>query len=1187
MLVSYGLVQLGRRVSSYPIETIVSFFVLTTLAYFHVLSAIKHSQFLTPTHSPSNTPVYAAYSSSRQWSVSYSARLNPAVEIVQVQLSIPGEYPTLQSQITDALNSEKPYSSVCYNHNNSCLSSIRPETYTFAFDPKTNAAASFAQALAEKQLQAERDGTSFDLVKQYQSIADIQSGKWLAYAGRALVLRFWSLAKNADSADIVVVLLGYLLMHGTFVKLFLSFRKLGSNFWLAFCVLITSIFGFILALPIANYLQMTVDPIGLSEALPFLVITVGFDKPLQLARAVFHHPNFLLAAVPASQVVTDAISQCGSTVLRDYAIEIAVLCLGAYSNISGLKEFCALAALILAVDAVAMFTMYIAVLNVMVEVKRIRRTRLVTSAPSSPVGSKFPELSWKARILGQKGSDTPSTDSASNVQNPVTRLKVLLLIAFLLLHALNLTTTLTPATAIARSKNASGILRRASRESSRDYYPSTVNLSSSSLSPMLKKIAEDSSVANGELVVKIYAPTQVRVALPGEEELPSMDGSNNGAQRESADRLDSFMTSWTTLVSDPILSKWIIVALAVSVFLNGYLLRGLGSSSTLFQHQQDQLVVNLKKQTIADEVHRNQLKAEEASGLPTPVEKTKPRLTLSSSSATQPAPSPVTQSAPVVVGKLVIPEVASPVETEVAENTPPPRRSDDEPVRSMEECLQIFNSSPAGVRELNNEEIILLAQAGKIAAYALEKLLGDLERAVFIRRALISRASSTKTLEYSDIPMKDYDYSKVMGACCENVIGFMPLPLGIAGPLRIDGKLYPIPMATAEGTLVASTSRGCKALNAGGGVTTVLTQDAMTRGPVVEFPTVTETARAKRWLDSPQGATILRDAFDSTSRFARLQSLRCVMAGRTLYIRFATSTGDAMGMNMISKGVEKALSVMLEEFPHMSILALSGNYCTDKKPAAINWIEGRGKSVVAEAVIPGRVVTSVLKTTVADLCNLNLKKNLIGSAMAGSIGGFNAHASNILTAIFLATGQDPAQNVESSNCITLMEPTNGGEDLLMTCSMPSIEVGTVGGGTVLAPQGAVLEMLGIRGASNTSPGHNARKLARLICASVMAGELSLMSALAAGHLIRAHISLNRSAPPTPGGGHGGLPPLASRPETPAPFKMLPPTGSRAAAALVGGATASSVSGYFGKAPLPGSPLRSTIVDQDPPPPSKE
>ena len=140
-----------------------------------------------------------------------------------------------------------------------------------------------------------------------------------------------------------------------------------------------------------------------------------------------------------------------------------------------------------------------------------------------------------------------------------------------------------------------------------------------------------------------------------------------------------------------------------------------------------------------------------------------------------------------------------------------------------------------------------------------------------------------------------------------------------------------------------------------------------------------------------------------------------------MYMRFAIKTGDAMGMNMISKGTEKALEVMSKFFPEMVILALSGNYCTDKKPAAINWIEGRGKSVIAETVIPGKIVKTVLKKTVEALCNLNIRKNLIGSAMAGSNGGFNAHAANILTAVFLATGQDPAQNVASSNCMTLME----------------------------------------------------------------------------------------------------------------------------------------------------------------------
>lgn len=129
-----------------------------------------------------------------------------------------------------------------------------------------------------------------------------------------------------------------------------------------------------------------------------------------------------------------------------------------------------------------------------------------------------------------------------------------------------------------------------------------------------------------------------------------------------------------------------------------------------------------------------------------------------------------------------------------------------------------------------------------------------------------------------------------------------------------------------------------------------------------------------------------------------------------------------MGMNMISKGCEKMLEMIQSIFTDMEVIALSGNMCTDKKPAAINWIEGRGRSVVCDVVINGHIIEKVLKTTVKDIVELNQSKNLIGSAMAGSVGGFNAHAANMVTAVYLATGQDPAQNVESSNCITIMEP---------------------------------------------------------------------------------------------------------------------------------------------------------------------
>ncbi len=346
------------------------------------------------------------------------------------------------------------------------------------------------------------------------------------------------------------------------------------------------------------------------------------------------------------------------------------------------------------------------------------------------------------------------------------------------------------------------------------------------------------------------------------------------------------------------------------------------------------------------------------------------------------------------------------------------------------------------------------------------------------------------------MPVEHYDYSKVMGVCCENVIGYMPLPVGVAGPYVIDEETYYIPMATTEGTLVASTSRGCKAINAGGGAVTVLLKDGMSRGPVVSFPDIKEAAAMKFWVENEGGYDFLRTEFESTSRFGKLKMLKIRLAGSYVYMRFVAHTGDAMGMNMISKGTEKALAFLQAKFVNMKVIAISGNYCIDKKPSAINWIEGRGKSVVSEAIIPGHIVESVLKTTVSALVELHIAKNLIGSAMAGSIGGFNAHAANILTAVYLATGQDPAQNVESSNCMTLMEAANQGKDLRISCTMPCIEVGTVGGGTGLGPQAACLDMLGVKGANVANPGANAQQLARIICASVMAGELSLCSALA-------------------------------------------------------------------------------------------
>lgn len=429
--------------------------------------------------------------------------------------------------------------------------------------------------------------------------------------------------------------------------------------------------------------------------------------------------------------------------------------------------------------------------------------------------------------------------------------------------------------------------------------------------------------------------------------------------------------------------------------------------------------------------------------------------------------------------------------------------------RSLEECLEIYKSE-LGASGLTDDEVIQLVKNKHIASYQLEKAVGDMERGVKIRRLLIGEAGKF-TESLTDLPYKDYDYSKVLGSCCENVIGYVPVPLGIAGPLLVDGELYHVPMATTEGCLVASTNRGSRALLTCG-VTSRVVADGMTRGPVVRFPNIVRASEAMVWMQDSENFEEMKNSFDLTSRFARLIKIHVRIAGRHLFIRFVATTGDAMGMNMLSKGTEKSLNLVKEHFPDMEILSLSGNFCADKKPAAVNWIQGRGKSVVCEAVVPADVVTNVLKTSVHALVDVNISKNMIGSAVAGSVGGFNAHAANIVTAIFIATGQDPAQNVGSSNCMTLMEPWGtDGSDLYVSCTMPSIEIGTIGGGTGLPAQGTCLAMLGVKGPHANQPGENASRLARIVCATVLAGELSLMAALTAGHLVKSHLRHNRSS----------------------------------------------------------------------------
>jgi hydroxymethylglutaryl-CoA reductase (NADPH) len=442
---------------------------------------------------------------------------------------------------------------------------------------------------------------------------------------------------------------------------------------------------------------------------------------------------------------------------------------------------------------------------------------------------------------------------------------------------------------------------------------------------------------------------------------------------------------------------------------------------------------------------------------------------------------------------------------------------DEEEVERTPPCAAASSLSPpkpknAVVHEpmtsASDEEIVQSVVSGTMPSYSLESKLGDCKRAATIRREALQRMTGKSLF---GLPLDGFDYESILGQCCEMPVGYVQIPVGIAGPLLLDGREYSIPMATTEGCLVASTNRGCKAIYACGGANTVLLKDGMTRAPVVRFNTIKRAAELKFFVEDPINFDTLSIVFNRSSRFGRLQSIKCAMAGKNLYMRFSCSTGDAMGMNMVSKGVQNVLDFLQDDFPDMEVIGISGNYCSDKKSAAVNWIEGRGKHVVCEAIIKEDVVKNVLKTSVAALIELNMLKNLVGSAMAGAQGGFNAHASNIVSAVFLATGQDPAQNVESSQCLTLMETANGGKDLHVSVSMPSIEVGTVGGGTQLASQAACLNLLGIKGADRETAGSNARLLAAIVAGSVLAGELSLMSAISAGQLVKSHMKYNRSS----------------------------------------------------------------------------
>lgn len=340
----------------------------------------------------------------------------------------------------------------------------------------------------------------------------------------------------------------------------------------------------------------------------------------------------------------------------------------------------------------------------------------------------------------------------------------------------------------------------------------------------------------------------------------------------------------------------------------------------------------------------------------------------------------------------------------------------------------------------------------------------------------------------------------------ENLIGGAQLPMGVVGPIEIEGGAangeYYLPLATTEGALVASVNRGCSVIRTAGGAEARVTKSGMTRAPVFRTTGIAEAAEVIAWVE--ENEETLREAAEETTSHGELIEITPYVVGDNVFLRFRFDSKDAMGMNMVTIATQAACDLIEEETP-ASLVALSGNLCTDKKPAAINAIEGRGRSVTADVRIPRELVEERLHTTPEAIAEANTRKNLIGSAKAGSLG-FNAHAANTIAAAFLATGQDAAQVVEGANAITTAEVKQS--NLYASLSIASLEVGTVGGGTKLPTQREALDVVGLRGGGDP-PGSNADALSEIIATGALAGELSLLAALASRHLSSAHKELGR------------------------------------------------------------------------------
>ena len=340
----------------------------------------------------------------------------------------------------------------------------------------------------------------------------------------------------------------------------------------------------------------------------------------------------------------------------------------------------------------------------------------------------------------------------------------------------------------------------------------------------------------------------------------------------------------------------------------------------------------------------------------------------------------------------------------------------------------------------------------------------------------------------------------------ESFSGVAQIPLGFAGPLLVNGEYaqgeFFVPMATTEGTLVASYSRGMRLTREAGGITTTVIKDAMQRAPVFVFTNARAARDFGEWVTRNFGA--IKAKAEETTRSGKLIEIEQHASSKMRWLRFNFTTGDAAGQNMVSKATRHACMWMIDQgIPGLEHFSLAANFDTDKKHSFLNSLNTRGKRVIAEVTLPAQLIQDVMHTTGAALHKQRQLSNM-GAIMAGSTNN-GAHFANGIAAMFIACGQDVANVAESHAGFVLSELKDNG-DYYFSVTIPSLVVATYGGGTGLPTQKECLDVLGCYGKERV------RKFAEIVAATVLCGELSLASAIVSDQWVSSHDAYGRNRP---------------------------------------------------------------------------